>query len=50
MAREGWSIIFSVPPRAVVEKRQGKFSAFVFSTGSPEGMMKVINEGLDRKS
>ncbi|MFO7996579.1 MAG: hypothetical protein R6U93_05500 [Dehalococcoidia bacterium] len=37
-------------PRVVVEKRQGKFQEFAFSTTNPQAAMKAINEGLGKRS
>lgn len=33
-------------PRVVIEKRQGSFPEFVFSTRNPEAVIKAIREGL----
>jgi len=55
--RTGWvdgkkRLVYNIigAPRVVVEKRQGKYDEFVFSTRSPEVVMKAINEGLGKKS
>ncbi len=37
-------------PRVVVEKRQGSYPEFAFSTRNPEEVMKAINDGLGMKS
>ncbi len=37
-------------PRVVVEKKTGKHHELVFSTRNPEAVMRVINEGLGKKS
>ena len=54
--RTGWAsgkrrLVYSIlgGPRVVVEKREGKFAEFVFSTRNPEGVMKAINEGLGKR-
>jgi hypothetical protein len=55
--RLGWAdgkkrLVYNIlgGPRVVVEKRQGRYTEFVFSTRNPEGVMKAINEGLGMKS
>ena len=54
--RTGWvdgkrRLVYNIlgGPRVVVEKRQGNFAEFVFSTRNPEGVMKAINEGPGKK-
>jgi hypothetical protein len=54
--RTGWvngrkRLVYNIigAPRVVVEKRQGRFPDFVFSTRNPKGVMKVINEGLGKR-
>ena len=55
--RLGWAdgkkrLVYNIlgGPRVIVEKRQGSYPEFVFSTRNPEGVMKAINEGLGAKS
>ena len=55
--RTGWvdgkkRLVYNIigTPRVVVEKRQGKYDEFVFSTRHPEAVIKAINEGIGKRS
>ena len=54
--RLGWAdgkrrLIYNIlgSPRVVVEKRQGSYPEFVFSTRNPDGVMKAIREGIGER-
>lgn len=55
--RFGWAggkkrLVYNIigSPRVVVEKKQGSYQEFVFSTMNPNEVMKAINDGLAGRS